>query len=77
MFRHISIFLISLTLSACGGGGGGGGYGGNSLTQNNGDTSIPGAGPRTTENSAITQYTSDGEQYSGEYHQMENGKMNS
>jgi hypothetical protein len=54
MSRHISIFLISLTLSACGGGGGGGGYGGNSLTQNNGDTSIPGAGPRTTENSAIT-----------------------
>ena len=48
MFRHILIFLISLTLSACGGGGGGGGYGGNSLTQNNGDTSIPRAGPTTT-----------------------------
>lgn len=77
MFRHISIFLISLTLSACGGGGGGGGYGGNSLTQNNGDTSIPGAGPTTTENSAITLYTSDGEQYSGEYHQMENGTYHS
>ena len=58
-------------------GGGGGGYGGNSLTQNNGDTSIPGAGPTTTENSAITLYTSDGEQYSGEYHQMENGTYHS
>ncbi|ERL46617.1 PrrC protein [Candidatus Micropelagos thuwalensis] len=77
MLRILSIFLISLALSACGGGGGGGGYGGNSLTQNNADTSNPGAGPTTTESSGITLYTSDGEQYSGEYHQMEDGTYHS
>ena len=73
MYKLKSLIIVSFILTACGGGGGGG-YGSNSIdnmandqppTQNN------------TAESSITLYTSDGEVYSGDYHQMEDGTYHS
>ena len=76
MYKFTSLIVISFILTACGGGGGGGGgYSSNSMNNNMANDQPP--AQNNTADSGITLYTSDGEVYSGDYHQMEDGTYHS
>ena len=74
MYKFTSLIVISFILTACGGGGGGG-YSSNSMNNNMANDQPP--AQNNTADSGITLYTSDGEAYSGDYHQMEDGTYHS
>ena len=74
MYKFTSLIVISFILTACGGGGGGG-YSSNSMNNNMANVQPP--VQNNTADSGITLYTSDGEVYSGDYHQMEDGTYHS
>ena len=74
MYKLKSLVIVSFIITACGGGGGGG-YGSNSMNNNMANDQPP--AQNNTAESGITLYTSDGEIYSGDYHQMEDGTYHS
>ena len=71
MYKLKSLIIVSFILTACGGGG----YGSNSMNNNMANDQPP--AQNNTAESGITLYTSDGEVYSGDYHQMEDGTYHS